>query len=140
MSSVPAPVSSAEVDRGRAMFRRIFGPHYGEELCAQLDTGEFNRVLICRIAPEVWERPNTPLTTKILCAIVACTAAHQDIRYFVRAAIYHGITRAEVEDVIFLAGLESGFPSAGAARRLVEEGYQEHNKMLERLNLPAIAW
>lgn len=124
----------------REMFRRVFGPDYGEELCAQLDQGEFNRVLMCRIAPQVWNRTATPVTTKILCAIVACTAAHQNIRYFVRAAIHHGITREQVEDVILLAGLESGFPAAGVARASLNEAYAEHLAMLHRLNRPPVSW
>ena len=28
-----------ELERGRSMFRRIFGPEYGERLCAQLGEG-----------------------------------------------------------------------------------------------------
>lgn len=129
-----------ESERGRTMFRNVFGPDYGEQLSAQLGESDFNHVLMCRIAPEIWERNETSITTKILCAIAACTAANQNIRYFVRAAIHHGITRSQVEEVILLAGLESGFPAAAAARRSVDEAYLDHVGMLAQLGRVAAAW
>jgi len=122
------------------MFRRIFGDDYGEELCSQLGEGDFNQVLMCRIAPHVWDQDAVPLPSKILCAIALLTAAHQDCRYFVRAAVHHGITRRQVEEILLLAGLESGFPAASVARRSVEQGYQDHLAMLERLGKPRVAW
>ena len=122
--------SEQELERGRRMFRRIFGPQYGEQLCAQLGEGEFNRILMCRIAPEIWELDALDLKSKILCAIAASTAAHQDVRYFVRAGIHHGISRRAMEQCILLAGLESGFPAAGVAKRLLDAAYTEHEAML----------
>lgn len=133
-------VTPAELDRARRMFRRIFGDEYGEELCSQLGEGEFNQVLMCRIAPNVWEQDAVDLPAKILCAIALLAAAHQDCRYFVRAAIHHGIARRQVEEILLLAGLETGFPAASVARRAVEQGYQDHLAMLDRLGKPRVAW
>lgn len=135
-----ATVTSAELGRARQMFRTVFGPDYGEELCTQLGDGEFNQVLMCRIAPNIWLRDATPVTQKILCAIALCTAIQQDIRYFVRAAIHHGITRAQIEDVLLLAGLEAGFPAAGVARRALQDACDQHQAMLRRLGKPSIEW
>ena len=59
------------------------------------------------------------------------TAARHDVR----AGIYHGITREELEAVIMLAGLEAGFPSAGEARRPTDDAYAEHQAMLDRLKV-----
>lgn len=130
----------AELERARAMFARVFGPDYGARLIAQLGEGDFNLVLMCRVAPEVWEFPAPELRTKILIAMCVCAAAHQDIAYFVRAAIHHGLTRADVEGALLLAGLESGFPAAGVARRLVEPAYQAHRAMLAELGRPDLVW
>lgn len=133
-------VTPDELDHARRMFRRIFGDDYGEELCAQLAEGEFNQVLMCRIAPNIWDQEAVDLKTKILCAIALLTAAHQDCRYFVRAAIHHGLTRRQVEDILLLAGLETGFPAASVGRRSVEQGYQDHLAMLNRLGKPQVVW
>ena len=134
------PIEPEELERARRMFTRIFGNDYGGELCAQLGDGEFNQVLMCRIAPQVWEADSIPLPTKILCAIALLAAAHQDCRYFVRAAIHHGVSRRQVDEILLLAGLEAGFPAAGTARRAVEQGYQDHLAMLARLGKPRMDW
>lgn len=132
---------SAE-DRARAarLLQRIFGPDYGDLLSKQLGEGDFNLVLMCRVAPEIWEFPAPELRVKILIAIAACAVANQDVRYFVRAAVHHGISRAEVEGTLLLAGLEGGFPAAAAARRLVQQAYEDHVCLLESLGRSAPAW
>ena len=132
MSNAYKPFTEAELERGRAMFLRIFGPDYGAELCEQLEQNDFNRQLMTRIAPEVWDQEVVDLKTMILCAIGIVTAARHDVGYFVRAGIHHGIRREEMEAVIMLAGLEAGFPSAGEARRRLDEAYAAHQAMLER--------
>ncbi|MXZ27510.1 MAG: hypothetical protein F4222_12290 [Gammaproteobacteria bacterium] len=134
MGSAYKPFSEAELERGRAMFLRIFGPDYGAELCEQLEQNDFNRQLMTRIAPEVWDQEVVDLKTMILCAIGIVTAARHDVGYFVRAGIHHGISREEMEAVIMLAGLEAGFPSAGEARRRLDEAYASHQTMLDRLD------
>jgi hypothetical protein len=139
-SIAPSSVSDEELDRARAMFVHVFGPDYGLELCSQLGEGEFNRVLMCRIAPNVWQPGEADIRVKVLCAIAVCTAVQQDIRYFVRAAIHHGISRRQIEEIILLAGLEGGFPAASVARRLIEDAYQQHLGMLQRLGRPPIQW
>jgi alkylhydroperoxidase/carboxymuconolactone decarboxylase family protein YurZ len=126
--------------RGRAMFLRIFGPHYGAELCAQIDedrTG-FNQVLMEQISPIVWEMDKVELPTKLLAVIAVFTALNrEDISFFVRAALHHGVTREQIEEVIMLAGLESGFPAATAARRRMEQAISAHENMMYQIEGPA---
>jgi hypothetical protein len=140
LSDLNEPIRDEEIARARAMFLRIFGPDYGAELCGQLGQGDYNLVLMCRIAPNIWEANSVALPTKILCAIALLAAAGQDCSYFVRAAIAHGVTRRQVDEILLLAGLETGFPAATAARRRVDEAYREHLAMLERLGRPPVSW
>lgn len=126
--------------RARRMFHRIFGEEYGDLLAAQLGEGNFNLVLMCRVAPEIWEFPVPELRVKLLIAIAVCCAMHQDVRYFVRAAIHNGISRAEVEGTLLLAGLEGGFPAASVARRLVQQAFEEHAQLLTSLGRPVPNW
>ena len=125
------PVSEIELARSRAMFIRIFGEEYGTQLCNQLNDGSFNQVLMARIAPEVWEYPGIDLRTKILSVIAVSTAINQDVRYFVRAAIHHGVPQDAIEAVILMAGLEAGFPAAAVARRGMLSAYSDHAAMLQ---------
>ncbi len=122
--------SDDEITRAKQMFKNIFGPDYGKELCEQLNDGDFNKVLMCRIAPEVWELHGADLRTKILCVIAVCTAQKLDVSYFIRAALFHNISVEEIESVMLLAGLEAGFPAAGAARRQISAACEAHESML----------
>lgn len=140
MSDARGKVAPHELERARAMFLRVFGPDYGAELCSQLGDGYFNEILMCRIAPHVWEGTEVALPAKVLCAIVLLAATNQDCSYFIRAAIHHGISRRQVEEVLLLAGLEAGFPAAGVARRRIDAAYEAHQSMLERLGRPRIEW
>ena len=119
-----------EIARAEQMFKKIFGPDYGAELCDQLNEGDFNKVLMCRIAPEVWELHGADLRTKILCVIAVCTAQKLDVSYFIRAALFHKISIEEIESVMLLAGLEAGFPAAGIARRQINAACEAHESML----------
>ena len=119
-----------EIARAEQMFIKIFGPDYGAELCDQLNEGDFNKVLMCRIAPEVWELHGADLRTKIICVIAVCTAQKLDVSYFIRAALFHKISIEEVESVMLLAGLEAGFPAAGIARRQINAACEAHESML----------
>lgn len=133
-------ITADERMRAEHMFRRIFGDDYGTVLATQLGEGDFNLVLMCRIAPSVWEFSAPELKVKLLVAIAVCAAVHQDVRYFVRAAIHHGVTRAEVEGTLLLAGLEGGFPAAGVARRLVDQGYEDHQEFMSSIGKTTPVW
>jgi alkylhydroperoxidase/carboxymuconolactone decarboxylase family protein YurZ len=127
-------VTDKELDRGRKMFRTIFGPDYGEELSQQLHEGELNRIAMCRIAPEIWELDGIDLKTKILCVIGISAAQKLEVSYFIRAAIFHGIPRRSIEHVMLLAGLEAGFPAALLAGRQIDEAIKAHELMTEKNN------
>lgn len=140
MSEAGGGVPARDLARAREMFLRVFGPDYGAELCGQLGEGYFNEVLMCEIAPHVWASGETPLPSKVLCAIVLLAATNQDCSYFIRAAIHHDISRRQVEEVLLLAGLEAGFPAAGVARRRIDGALEAHQAMLARLGKPPVAW
>jgi len=117
-------VTDKELDRGRNMFRTIFGPRYGEELSQQLHEGELNRIAMCRIAPEIWELDGIDIKTKILCVIGISAAQKLEVSYFIRAAIFHGIPRRAIEHVMLLAGLAGGCPAALLAGRRIDDAFK----------------
>jgi alkylhydroperoxidase/carboxymuconolactone decarboxylase family protein YurZ len=119
----------ARFGRAVEMFLRIFGPDYGAELTKQIDEGptDFNAILMERISPVIWGLNRVDLRTKLFCTLAVFTALNRDdLKYFARAALHHGISREEMEEVILLAGLESGFPAATAARRRLNDAIAEH--------------
>jgi alkylhydroperoxidase/carboxymuconolactone decarboxylase family protein YurZ len=119
------------MERGVAMFRKVFGDTYGSYLASRFagDEGSFSHIVMTRIGPEIWERDNLDIRAKVLCAIGIFTAlGKEEVRFFMRAAIIHGCSRAEIEDVLLLAGLESGFPNAAAAARILDEAEEEQRR------------
>jgi alkylhydroperoxidase/carboxymuconolactone decarboxylase family protein YurZ len=122
-------ITDLEHARGVAMFHKVFGPAYGEVLAGQLadDAGTIHRIAMTRIGPEIWMRDNADIRTKVLCAIAIFTAmGREEVKFFMRAAFIHGATRAEIEDIILLAGLEAGFPAATLGAKRLAEAEAEH--------------
>jgi alkylhydroperoxidase/carboxymuconolactone decarboxylase family protein YurZ len=127
---------SETLKQGIEMFTRIFGPDYGAELAKQLyeSASDFNDIVMGKIAPEIWGLREVDIPIKLLCCIAIFTALNRDeIKFFVRGAIYHGITRQQINEIILLAGLESGFPGANAAYRRANEAYAEHEAFMKKL-------
>lgn len=117
------------------MFQKVFGDAFGEELAKQLHEGStgLDRVVMTRIGPEIWESDVVDVRTKILCAVAIFAAmGREEVKFFMRAALIHGFGRAEIEDILLLAGLESGFPNAVVAGRRLAEVEQEHSAFLAR--------
>ena len=120
-----------ELERGFAMFRKVFGEELGSHLAQKFSakSGSMSQVVMTRIAPEIWERDNLDIRTKLLCAVAIFAAIGNDeVKLFMRGAMVHGCTFQEIEDVLLLAGLETGFPNAMAASRLLDEAVDEQQR------------
>lgn len=123
-------MSTSDVDANvRSMFEGIFGARLGEELCSRLH-GEapwFNEVVAKHIAPLVWQRSALDMRTKVLCAIAIFAAlGKHEAGLFMRAALHHGVSQEEIQDLLFLVGLESGFPNASFGARLLADAVASH--------------
>ena len=126
--------TQAELTRARAMFHKVFGAAYGEALMSQLqgEAADFNAIVMCRIGPEIWEPDALDIRSKVLCAIAIFVSMNRpEVKYFVRAALHHGCTRAQIDEVLLLAGVDSGFPNAAAAQKHVNEAFQEHAEFMK---------
>lgn len=115
--------------RAAEMFKKTFGELYGGYLCRQLHEGPvgINRFVMCEIGPLVWMRDTLPIKTRMFVAIATLTALNrEDVKYFMRGAFCHGATRAEIEEVLIVAGQEAGYPAAITAARRLDEAEREH--------------
>lgn len=124
-------MSTTEVDaRVQEMFEGIFGPGLGQQLSKRLH-GEapwFNEVVAKHIAPLVWQRSALDMRTKVLCAIAIFSAlGKHEAGLFMRAALHHGVSQEEIHDLLFLVGLESGFPNASFGAKLLAEAVASHS-------------
>lgn len=115
--------------RGAAMFRSVFGEAYGGYLARQMHEGAvgINRVIMTQIAPNIWERDGLPMKTRLFIAIATlATLGRDDVKYFMRGALAQGATRTEIEEVLLVVGLETGFPAATRAARYLDDAEAEH--------------
>jgi len=111
------------------MFERIFGAELGEQLCRSLhdESPWFNAVVAKNIAPVVWNRSGMDMRTKVLCAIAIFSAMGKDeAELFMRAALIHGVSVEEIQDLLLLVGLETGFPNASRGARLLTRAQACH--------------
>ena len=66
------------------------------------------------------------MRTKILCCIAAFTAlGRSEVEFFFKMANVHKIPKEEVEEILLLTGLESGFPNAEMAIEILEKVYAQ---------------
>lgn len=126
--------TKSELSRARAMFVRIFGPDYGETLMDQLrgEAADFNAIVMCRIGPEVWDLSDLDVKYKIMASIALFTSMNRDeVMFFIRAAIHHGFSRKQIEEIVLLTGLETGFPNAAAAQKRINQAYADHDAFMK---------
>lgn len=127
--SDPYDYSDPDLARGAAMFRAVFGDVYGGYLARQLHEGAvgINRIVMTQIAPNIWERDGLPMKTRLFVAIATlATLARDDVKFFMRGALAQGATRQEIEEVLLVVGLETGFPAATRAARFLDDAEAEH--------------
>lgn len=116
------------------MFRKVFGTALGNHLAEAFkgEPGGIEHAVMTRIGPEVWERDALDIRAKVLCAIgIFAALGKAEVKLFMRAAMVHGCSREEIVDVLMLVGLESGFPNAAAANRLLYEA-EEEQRLFEK--------
>lgn len=119
-----------DLQRAVDMFVAVFGEAYGGYLSRQVHEGALgiNRFIMCHFAPMVWERDGLDLRTRLLVAIGSLqTLGRDEVKFFMRGAFCNGISRAEIEEVLILVGLEAGMASAMRAGRYLDDAEAEHN-------------
>ena len=123
-----------DFSRGIALFERLFGPALGAEMVRSAMAGPetFKEVVWSKIGPDVWEREILDMRSKLISmlAMFAVLGREVQMKYFVRASLIHGITRAEIEEILLLAGLEAGMPRAADAFGWVAAAIADHDAFL----------
>ena len=112
--------------RFRAICLKLWGEEQGEVIYRWIRDNRpphFHAKLVEVMVP-IWEMNRVDLRTKILACIGIFTVQHrQEVEFIIKMAAYHKIPQEEVEEIILLAGLEGGFPSAEMAIQHVIKAY-----------------
>ena len=115
--------------RFKAIVLRLWGDEEGEEIYRWIIDSRppYFHGMIVQVMVPMWEMNKVDLKTKILAMCACFTARHmQEVEFMFKAAAHHGIPREQVEEIVLLAGLEGGFPSAEMAIMLLTKVYEEH--------------
>lgn len=89
--------------------------------------GEMGRCVVDTAFGEVWSRPGLSRRDRSLVVVAVLTALSQprELETHVRGALHHGVTQAELEELMLTAVVYAGFPRAieglHAARRAIGE-------------------
>lgn len=119
---------------GHRLFEMLFGPklakQYTDAYMARPDS--FQDVVFGKIGPMVWFREGLSLREKLITMVVifATTAQEVQFKIFGRAALIHGVTREEIEELLLLVGLETGMPRAANALDWLIAMLPEHEAFL----------
>lgn len=129
-------------DEGMAVRREVLGDEHVDRAIA--GTTEFTSVFqdyITRSAwGAVWARDGLDRRTRscVTLALLTALGCENELPMHVRAAVHHGLSAAEIGEVLLQAGVYAGVPRANAAfaiaqRTLAElgdpaAGYQEDRK------------
>ena len=115
--------------RFRAICLKLWGDEEGEEIYRWIADNRppyFHGMLVQVMVP-MWEMNKVDLKTKILAMCACFTARHmQEVEFMFKAAAHHGIPREHVEEILLMAGVEGGFPSAEMAITILIRVYEEH--------------
>jgi 4-carboxymuconolactone decarboxylase len=80
---------------------------------------------------DVWTRPGLDRRTRSIVTLTALTAlgAENEIPMHVRAALRHGLTAAEISEVLLHAAVYTGLPRANAAFALAQQTLREEGAL-----------
>ena len=120
---------SVRYERGLAVRRAVLGDAYVEAALARRSelTQEFQDFLTRYAWGEVWDRPGLPQPTRRLLTIAMLVALNrpEELRLHLTAAVNHGVTPAQIKEVLLQAAVYCGLPAANAAFQLLAEALTE---------------
>jgi 4-carboxymuconolactone decarboxylase len=111
---------------GIDLLRTLGGPGYDPAISAAgmvRRNGALGSFAVDHVLGNLWSRPQLSRRDRSLIVItfLATIGSTEEFRSHVRGALHHGVTRAEVEEVVLQVAGYAGFPMAMQAARIVDE-------------------
>jgi alkylhydroperoxidase/carboxymuconolactone decarboxylase family protein YurZ len=118
-------------EKGVALFREIYGDKSADGLVAVMETDKFG-VECIRWSTDfnfgsVWTRE--ALDRKLRsCAVLGMMIAlrqYDEIRYHTKMGTMNGLSKAEIEEILYTTVPYCGFPASNTARAAMEEAFAQ---------------
>ena len=124
------------LENGLVIFGEVYGPEKAEGCRHAIEAGDDFAALHPRWAMEwafgsVWTREGLPRKMRSLAVLGMLIGLRQsdEIKYHTIMGMANGLTRAEIEEVLYSAMPYCGFPSANTAKAAMLEGFAEVERM-----------
>jgi len=128
---LPRPAAETKDDDqrerdGAEVFRRIMGWTAPTEVVARMmedELGALGHFGLRHLMGEIWTRPQLGPRDRSLITLVALISLDKttELRIHVPAALRHGMTREEIDEVILQLSLYLGYPAAVEAKNMTKE-------------------
>ncbi len=106
------------------LISNMLSPELARALASSSQSGEFaadlGRLAFDNIFAKLWTRPGLDRRARSLVTlgILIALRATEELQYHFPAALKNGVTRKEIEEVIYHAAGYAGFPAASSARKI----------------------
>ena len=89
--------------------------------------GALGTFAVDHVLGNLWSRPHLSRRDRSLIVVTFLTTigSIEELRSHVRGALYHGVTRTEVEEILLQVAGYAGYPMAMQASRIVDEVFNE---------------
>jgi 4-carboxymuconolactone decarboxylase len=112
-------VTDAQYDDGMKVRREVLGDDHVDRAVAETTpfTAPFQDLITRYAWGEVWARPGLDrrIRSCITLAVLAALHCEDEIPMHVRAALHHGLTREEIQEVLLHTAVYAGVPAASSA-------------------------
>ena len=112
---------NSKEEETRALIADMLSPEVAEAM-ASGQSGEFGaymgRLAFDNVFASLWTRPGLDRRSRSLVTlgILIALRATEELRFHIPAALRNGLSRKEIEEVIYHASGYAGFPAAASAR------------------------
>ena len=112
-------MTDAQYDDGMKVRREVLGDDHVDRAVAETTpfTAPFQDLITRYAWGEVWARPGLDRRTRscITLAVLAALHCEDEIPMHVRAALHHGLTPEEIQEVLLHTAVYAGVPAASSA-------------------------
>jgi 4-carboxymuconolactone decarboxylase len=116
-------------EKGLEIFRDVYGDEITDGLIAQMKTDEF-AVEISKWSTDfsfgtVWasEHLERKMRSCVVLGMLIALRQHDEIRYHTKMGMANGLSKKEIEEILYTAVPYCGFPAANTAKAAMKEAF-----------------
>lgn len=125
-------MSESNYEKGLKLFAEIFGEETAAGVRAATEVGSAFASEQIRWAMEfpfgsIWTRTGLErkLRSCVVLGMLIALGQHEEIKYHTRMGLKNGLSRAELEEILYTALPYAGFPAAQSAKKAMLEAFAD---------------